>query len=917
MSRNYKINNIMENFINILISIIQSHSFLFGTLAVSFCVKMVLIGWLLPLGTSKKINHISWLLLISILFGATFGDIAWLIKSGRIVFAPDLSYKIVTFFIRLAWAFLVMQYQSIALFVDSITNKVFTFTLYHKLCLTASSAMSGYFLYNAFFNYDYLCDEASRTAATKMGGYFEFQLMQFITIYLLIVLILPTLYNVMHKIKSESLPKILTKQLKVFILFFITPFFLTEFILGLCIKTVDTSSGRPLVAISTLLLIAAICYCLRKIMGLRFLNSSAHVEGKADVSIIEDFKTVLEQLSNANSLHELSHISQTFFKEAFDIAPRSVTFLLREKHHDDTICSDTHHAIELFLSTLDTPIKTYLSDHGILSYDELTFDQFHQESATRRAMITFLNTINADIFLPISVKNKIVGAIIIARHARLDCFSKAEYDAMLVFSNYVVNIINLLQHKNLDSLIHREKQLQEELYQRHQEINQYKESINSFLRHTKQKPIGIVFYKNKSFAMGNQSAKELIKIDLNNQEGHSLAKAFNHVARQVEMFKSPYTHFARNEYGNIIVLSGVPHLQHNQVIITIIYPEISDIIAKQMDQLHNPNDWDYVLYLESTSAGCHINELIPSSHPAMLNFKIDLLKAALGKRALLFDMPNEDAGPTVERIHHISLRETLHIIDPLHSENLASKLFGINPLLKKNPPIVPLLKTLHNNGTLFIKNIHLVDTALQDQIADFIMYGYYRLLNSEQREYSSARVICSTNQNVARLVQENKFSLKLFEALKPIISMPSLSTINSSELYGLIDGFTDQALKTHTFKNMLALSEKEKERLIQVRPASLYELKTKVQQQLLKKTKESNIHTDLVFDPAYEVSDPDLILASRLGKQALKDQKIMAMLWHKFKSQSKIALFLGINRSSVHRRFKSLNIDFDGKETTA
>ncbi len=910
----------MENFINILIHIIQSHAFLFSALVISFVIKIFLILWLMPLGAFKKINQSSWLLLIGTIFGATFGDIAWLVKSGRIVFFPDLSYEIVTFFIRIAWAFLVIQYQSMALFVGSLANKSFSLSLYQKVCLGISSLFSGYFFYSAFFSYHYLCDEASRTAATQKGGYFEFQLMQIISIYLLIALVVPALYHIMQRVKSEMVPKILTKQLKIFTLFFIIPFFMTEFMLGLCIKTVDTGFGRPLVAISTLLLIATICYCLKKIMGLRFLNSSAHVDGKANLSMIEDFKTVLEQLGNANSLHELSHITQTFFKEAFNIAPRSVSFILREKHYDDTICSDIHHAIELFLSTLDTSIKSYINEHGILSYDELSFDQFYQENSSTKTMVDFLNRINADIFLPIYIKNKIVGAIIVARNARVNCFSKAEHDAMLVFSNYVTNIINLLQHKNLDTLIHKEKQLQEELYQRHQEINQYKESINSFLRHTKQKPIGIIFYKNKTFTLGNQAAKELIKIDINKQAGHPLTKAFSHVAHQVELFKAPYTQFARNEYGNILILSGVPHLQQNQVIITIVYPDISDIIAKQMDQLHNPHDWDYILYLESTSAGFHINEIVPSSAPAMLNFKIDLLKAALSKRALLLDMPDEDVSATVERIHHISLRETLHTLElssHANSEAIACKLFGTNPLLKKTTPSTSLLKTLHSNGTLFIKNIHLADMALQDQLADFILYGYYRLMQSEQREYSSARIICSTNQNIARLVQENKFSLRLFEALKPIITMPSLSTIDTSELYSLIDGFTDQALKTNTFKNMLALNDKEKERLIQIRPASLSELKTKVQQQLIKKTKESNIHSDMIFDPAYEVSDPDLIHAARLGKQALKDQKIMGMLWHKFKSQSKIALFLGINRSSVHRRFKTLNLDFDGKETAA
>ena len=62
----------------------------------------------------------------------------------------------------------------------------------------------------------------------------------------------------------------------------------------------------------------------------------------------------------------------------------------------------------------------------------------------------------------------------------------------------------------------------------------------------------------------------------------------------------------------------------------------------------------------------------------------------------------------------------------------------------------------------------------------------------------------------------------------------------------------------------------------------------------------------LVF--AYHVSDPKLVEAARLGKYALKDPKLLNLLWNKFQSQNKIALFLGVNRSSVHRRCKEYGI---------
>ena len=64
------------------------------------------------------------------------------------------------------------------------------------------------------------------------------------------------------------------------------------------------------------------------------------------------------------------------------------------------------------------------------------------------------------------------------------------------------------------------------------------------------------------------------------------------------------------------------------------------------------------------------------------------------------------------------------------------------------------------------------------------------------------------------------------------------------------------------------------------------------------------------MDPAYHISDFDLVEAARLGKHALKDPKMVAMLMRKFdNNQSKVAMFLGVNRSTVSRRCAEYGMD--------
>ena len=139
--------------------------------------------------------------------------------------------------------------------------------------------------------------------------------------------------------------------------------------------------------------------------------------------------------------------------------------------------------------------------------------------------------------------------------------------------------------------------------------------------------------------------------------------------------------------------------------------------------------------------------------------------------------------------------------------------------------------------------------------------------------------------------------------------MPCLLTLPDEELLNLAQGFSEQAIKTQTFEHLLALSEQDKNKLTINRPSSLNELKNKVQQILIKKSKQNDVYQETTFNPAYQVTDPELAAAARLGKQALKDEKIMIMLWNKFKSQNKIATFLGVNRSSINRRCKKYSLE--------
>ena len=680
-------------------------------------------------------------------------------------------------------------------------------------------------------------------------------------------------------------------------------------------------SNYAAVSLSTILLTLGIYFLTKKIIGLRFLNLHDHVQTSNKFDFINDFKDVIEEFARVTNIKELVHITQSFFKSGFSIPASRIRLYIRkygqleeEKNYNDPL--NTSLIVENFIISNDahnSSVMTILRQNKIFIKDEIEFNNFYEEHSAQTVILEFLNSINADIFLPVFEKNSITAYIIIERDSRADkLFNSVERDEMLVFASYLSNLINLLKHRDIERLIQQEKELKEELYNKHQEINQFRESIRSFFKSNKDKKIGIVFYKANKFILANQAAQELIDINPNTQEGHTISQALKRLVKQMNEYKTTQTIFAKNSEGQRIILSGVPSLETNSIIILVYYPEISDIIKSQFDILKDPSQWDYLLYLETTETGKLINSLIPSSSEQILNFKIELLKTALSKKATLLSMADEDLLPTIELLHHISLRETLHVLKlnaPEKTHEVAMKLFGLNPLLMGQDITEGLLQKLNNVGTIFIENIHYLSLETQYHLAEFITYGYYHPLKSDQKIFSNVRIICSTTKNLAVLVQEGKFIAKLYNELaKTSLSFPSLLTLSKEEIIQLADGFTEQAIKTESYKNFFELNEKEKDKLNAQRTVSLQEFKNMVHQMLIAKSTKNKIYTETEFDPAYNVTDPELVHAVRLGKKALKDQKILSMLWDKFKNQNKIATLLSVNRSSVNRRLKEYNI---------
>ncbi len=859
--------------------------------------------------TSHKLPLVFLIIFLTCSFLNDAVNIIYTVKRGILHISEDFAWF--TFLMRFVWGLNLSQYQSLALFIETFMLKRVHFKWTYIIHALFNVSISSIFMYLAFFKYG-IPGANPETLKLELG------LIHTIYIYLP-VLFMPVFYKIFkHNTGYLVMPRILTHQLRS-LTNFVVPYLFFD-MLGNCSTTLfpQIKSFQFLFfTLSNILSTFPLFFVGRRMLGLRFLNLRQDVQSKEKFNFLSQFKDILEQLSYATALKELAHLNQTFFQVAFNIPLGRTRLYIRktEPEKDEHGYYDIAHIsskVENFISKADNRALFMLNSAKIFIRDEIDFSHYYNDEQVSKEILDFLDIINADIFLPIYERNSIIAYIIIERDARPEkLYTNKERDEMLVFTSYLSNIINILKYSNIEAMHHRHKELTEELYHKHREINQYKESIRFFLRSNKERKIGILFYKHRRFTFANEAAQELVGMDLNTNMGHLLTQAFKTVARRVQEFKTAQTTFAHDSDGNRIIIAGIPSLEEYTTIMLIYYPEISDIIKSQFDQLKDPSSWDYVLYLETTQSGQLINQLIPGSGEKILNFKVHLLSSALSKKATLIDMPENDLLPTVEILHHISLRQTLHCIKltgPEKNDEVALKLFGINPLLQKDAP-EPLLAKLNDVGTLFIENIEYLSLEAQDYLAEFILYGFFYKFKSDHKVFSNVRIICSTTKDLLELVNEGKFSKTLHNELKKMsLTLPSLSSFSESEINELAQGFAEQLETTQTYKNLLALTERDKHKLSSDRPLSLQEFKEKIHQLLVQKSTKHKIHETTNFDPAYNVTEPDIAHAVRLGKKALKDPQIMAMLWKKFKNQNKIATLLGVNRSSVNRRCQEYDL---------
>jgi transcriptional regulator of aromatic amino acid metabolism len=850
----------------------------------SLFIKMVLIAR--QSTTSRKL----WLLLAAVLICHVILDIMWVVKLVHKAALFKISYRIYSTALRSSRLFAIVYYSLFPLFIEKLCDyeKQFSFKASHAILLFNGLVFATLFLFFAITKYGLRMAPAS----------YEFQVDRLFYLYCYTLLFCSIVYSI-YAIKTFALPRLVKRQLIILTSVFLIPYFVIDFF---SINFTTLQQSYFLISITTLLAAFAWCYCAHKTLRLRFLNFTNKVQLPKKVHFITSTKEILLQLSKITTTHELDAITKNFFNKAFAIPVEKVHLIIR----DDQPTTHEENIVKTFLSNRQSKSVMLLQQTPLCIKDEIEFTHFYENDDDLHDMIMFMRTLQADVFLPLYEQQTFIGYIKIDAGARAEnFFGSEEQDEMLVFTNYVSTIINLVHSRNWEHILQQHQELKNDLYEKNQEIAHYQETLR-FLGSTKKSDLGILLAKKSSFSYHNDTAEKLLGVSMNSPKKHPLLTRLLTFAQQATDHKKTYTLQTNDQNNQPLHVVALP-VTKTTIFLVVYKPQNIPLIQMQLQALNDPSAWHYALYLATTESGKLINQLIPSTGNVLQNVKIDIFKIALTKKAALLLAPHDDLPLIIETIHQLSLRSTLYTMKlsaPEQHNEIATKLFGITNLFNAHTQ-ESILQKLNGTGTISIENVEYLSPETQEYLADFLIYGFFKLLGGIHKIVSDVRIICSTQQNLQHLVDKNMFSKKLFHELqKTQLHMPSVCTLSFEELDELADHLSQCARDTSEPRQ---LTRHEKNIIFSQKPVSLQEFEKLVVQKLAKKEKKllSPLEEPIIID---DITDPTVRQAISLGKDVLKNKQLLTLLWQTFKNQSNIAHHLGVNRSTVSRRCKMYNL---------
>ena len=316
-----------------------------------------------------------------------------------------------------------------------------------------------------------------------------------------------------------------------------------------------------------------------------------------------------------------------------------------------------------------------------------------------------------------------------------------------------------------------------------------------------------------------------------------------------------------------------------------------------------------------------INTFLGKSHIAS-NIRSTIEKVSPTESRILIKGPSGSGKKYLANlIHNKSKRKNATFVTAntkrILTNNLENDLFGIEDsegVVEK----IGFIEQAHK-GTLYIDEICNLDSMLQARLVQLLTERVIQRVNGKYNIDIDVRIICGTSKNIKLEIEKKKFREDLFYRLNVVpLNIPSLNE-RIEDIPELIDYFLKSCSQDLGIANTKL--SKEGYNYLQSRKwlGNIRELKNVVEKILILSPKDSNETLNLDFMNFEHESDEEgfeslvqkkmLSLSLKKAREFFEREYIKIQMRRFNNNVSRTANFIGMERSALHRKLKTLKLN--------
>jgi transcriptional regulator with PAS, ATPase and Fis domain len=319
-------------------------------------------------------------------------------------------------------------------------------------------------------------------------------------------------------------------------------------------------------------------------------------------------------------------------------------------------------------------------------------------------------------------------------------------------------------------------------------------------------------------------------------------------------------------------------------------------------------------YRKGLSAHYRFEDILGSSAGIIEVKRIAREYAAIDATVLISGASGTGKELYAQSLHNASRRRQRPFVavncGAIPSSLLESELFGYveGAFTGAHKKGKPGLFELAHGGTIFLDEIGEMDKVGQTSLLRVIQERRVMRLGGDKSLPIDVRIIAATNRNLRQLVSEGTLREDLFYRINVLpLELPSLRECPGDALF-IAEHFLDVYNKI--FGRRIVLNERAKLFIGSYEwPGNVRELRNYIERLVV--TAREDLITAEAAERILGPADKGAAYSRPAGSKGSEKQRIINMLGETKYNQKEAAKRLGINRSTLYRKLKSLNIEIN------